>query len=108
MATLGCFFKNHLSEHFFIVKLWKFSMPKRKLPLHHLVLILWSCKNKSCHDQVYHQLSCLSSLFNLLLLLTKLMNSFIYSKFFLKISLFDSYMFIIYVFLLGEFSQLGI
>ncbi len=73
--------KNHLFKPFLLPNYENFPCQKKKLPLHHLVLILCSCKNKLCHDQIYHQLCSLSSLFILLLLLTKLMNSFIYSNY---------------------------
>lgn len=75
-GNFGLFFsKNHLCKPFFIAE----NFPCQKENYHYIILC--SCKNKSCHDQVYHQLCCLSSLFNLLLHLTKLVNSFNYSNF---------------------------
>jgi hypothetical protein len=98
--------KNHLFKPFLLPNYENFPCQKKKLPLHHLVLILCSCKNKLCHDQIYHQLCSLSSLFILLLLLTKLMNSFIYSNYLPWHKIWFIYVHNLF-FLLGQFSQLG-
>ncbi len=80
MATLGFFFKKIICLNLFLLPNCE-NFPCQKENNHYIILC--SCKNKSSHDQVYHQLCCLSSLFNLLLLSTKLVNPFIYSNCFL-------------------------